>query len=86
MDIIDTSQFDIPLPKSAGGLDNLKAASKTLRNKLLQEHVDAVNPIRYEALTQAQREELKQYRQALLDLPQQATWPHVTWPTKPTWL
>jgi len=86
MDTIDTRQFDIPLPKTADGLDGLKAASRALRNKLLQEHVDAVNPIRYEFLTDQQRQQLRDYRQALLDLPQQPGWPAVAWPTKPDWL
>jgi hypothetical protein len=38
-------------------------------------------------LTDAQRTELAVYRQALLDIPQQSTWPRdFEWPTKPTWL
>lgn len=62
-------------------------AMRNLRNEKLKTDVDSVNPVRYETLTEEQRQELRTYRQALLDLPQQATWPrNVVWPTKPTWL
>jgi hypothetical protein len=60
---------------------------RDLRNRLLKENVDTVNPVRYAALTAEQQQELAAYRQALLDAPQQTTWPtDVVWPTKPTWL
>lgn len=59
---------------------------RNLRNQLLKDNVDSINPVRYETLTEEQRQELRAYRQALLDAPQQSTWPQVTWPTKPTWL
>lgn len=56
------------------------------RNKLLGE-LDAVSPVRYASLTSEQQMELQTYRQALLDVPQQAGFPlGITWPTKPTWL
>jgi hypothetical protein len=61
--------------------------TRNLRNKLLKDQIDTVNPVRYESLTEEQRQELRAYRQALLDAPQQSTWPlNVEWPTKPTWL
>lgn len=42
------------------------------------------NPLRWEALTTEKQQEWRQYRQALLDVPQQEEFPHtVTWPTKP---
>ena len=60
---------------------------RNLRNQTLQKDVDSINPVRYELLTAEQRQQLQAYRQALLDLPQQSTWPNnVEWPTKPTWL
>ncbi len=62
------------------------AAVRNLRNQLLAE-VDRVNPIWYTALTTQQQTELQQYRQALLDVPQQTGFPEsVTWPSKPDWL
>lgn len=56
------------------------------RNTLLSV-VDRVNPIWYASLTAQQQSELAQYRQALLDVPQQSGWPvTVDWPVQPTWL
>jgi hypothetical protein len=49
--------------------------------------VDRVNPVWYASLTSQQQSELAQYRQCLLDVPQQPGWPEsVTWPRQPTWL
>lgn len=56
------------------------------RNALLTQ-VDEISATRYASLTLEQQTELQQYRQALLDVPQQAGFPEsVTWPTKPAWL
>lgn len=60
---------------------------RKLRNETLRNDVDSVSVIRYAELTDEQKQDLITYRQALLDLPQQATWPNnVIWPSKPTWL
>lgn len=65
----------------------LEPGQRNLRNKLLRDHIDTINPIRYAALTDVQRREIETYRQALLDIPQQTGWPSdVEWPTKPSWL
>jgi hypothetical protein len=56
------------------------------RDQLLTQ-VDRVNPIWYASLTNLQQQELVQYRQALLDIPQQQDFPQaVIWPSKPNWL
>lgn len=56
------------------------------RNGLLSV-LDRVNPVWYDTLTTEQQTELAAYRQALLDVPQQAGFPEsVTWPQQPTWL
>ena len=50
------------------------------------EEVDAVagNALRWADLTSAKQAEWSTYRQALLDVPQQAGFPNsITWPTKP---
>jgi hypothetical protein len=61
--------------------------ARLLRNKILQDTVDRVNPIRYAELTDSQRTEIAAYRQALLDVPQQSGWPAtIEWPTQPSWL
>lgn len=43
------------------------------------------NPLRWASLSTAQQTELADYRQALLDVPQQPGFPNtISWPTKPT--
>jgi len=50
-------------------------------------NVDKINPTWYSSLTTDQQTELQQYRQDLLNIPQQSGFPTtVTWPTKPSWL
>jgi hypothetical protein len=83
--------IDIVLPSlpfvPVAGVASASNAMRKLRNQTLQTDVDSINPVRYELLTEEQRQELRIYRQALLDLPQQATWPNnVVWPTKPAWM
>lgn len=56
------------------------------RDRKLAREVDpvATNALRWAAMTDAQRQAWADYRQALLDIPQQAGFPHnVTWPSKP---
>lgn len=60
-----------------------------LRKEILEENVDkyAANNLRWADLTSAQQAELSTYRQALLDITDQETFPEsVTWPTKPDWV
>ena len=49
--------------------------------------VDRINPVWFNSLTTQQQTELAEYRQALLDVPQQSGFPtQVNWPAKPTWI
>jgi hypothetical protein len=49
--------------------------------------IDKINPIWYSSLSTTQQQELQQYRQQLLDIPQQTGFPiNVVWPIKPSWL
>jgi hypothetical protein len=76
--------LDLPIPKFA---IEPTTALRNLRDRILNETVDRINPIRYASLTTEQQQELIAYRQALLDVPQQAGWPgEIEWPTKPSWL
>jgi hypothetical protein len=60
--------------------------SRSCRNDLLTQ-IDQVNPVRYATLTTQQQAELQDYRQDLLDVPQQTGFPNaIEWPAKPTWL
>jgi hypothetical protein len=56
------------------------------RHQLLSA-VDRVNPVWYASLSTQQQTELAVYRQALLDVPQQVSFPEsVAWPQQPAWL
>jgi hypothetical protein len=56
------------------------------RNNLLTA-IDRINPIWFNSLTSDQQTELTTYRQELLDVPQQTTFPSlINWPNKPSWL
>lgn len=67
-------------------LDASKKLIRARRNNFMLA-VDRVNPIWYDSLTTEQQQALATYRQALLDIPQQADFPQsVEWPDKPTWL
>ena len=80
----DFSTIVLPTPVSRIGLED---GARNARDQLLKDNVDTINPIRYAALTAEQQQELAAYRQALLDVPQQSTFPNnIAWPTKPTWL
>ncbi|WP_197050893.1 phage tail assembly chaperone [Oligella urethralis] len=58
------------------------------RDGLLYElDVIVTNPLRWGSLTEAEQKDLADYRQALLDVPQQEGFPDaVDWPAKPEFL
>ena len=79
-------KFDQSLKQWVLQTEESSANIRMNRKGLLQE-IDRVNPIWYASLTAEQQTELATYRQALLDVPQQANFPlDVNWPTKPNWL
>lgn len=54
------------------------------RNNLLRQNVDSINYMRWESMTDEQKNAWKVYRQALLDVPDQEGFPYtIDWPTKP---
>lgn len=61
--------------------------ARRMRNKrdlLLKKNVDKINAVRWNAFTEAQKQEWDSYRSSLLDIPQQPGFPHtVTWPEVP---
>jgi hypothetical protein len=67
-------------------LASLTSEIRALRNSLLDSEVDPIvsNPLRWADLTDEKRAEWTQYRTDLLGVPQQADFPTVTWPTKPS--
>ena len=49
--------------------------------------VDKINPVWWQSMTAEQQAEVGQFRQALLDVPQQAGFPtNIVWPIKPSFL
>ena len=67
-------------------VDQSTMRSRQHRNLLLAT-VDQINPVWFNSLTTQQQTELAEYRQALLDVPQQSGFPtQVNWPAKPTWI
>ena len=66
--------------------DALKSAYvRSQRNHLLSGEVDRIvsNPLRWADMSTSKQDEVKAYRQALLDIPNQVGFPtSVTWPTK----
>lgn len=75
------------VPPTQEELDALTAQDvRAERNYKLATEVDVIagNALRWGGLTDAQRQAWADYRQALLDVPQQAGFPNnVAWPTKP---
>lgn len=62
-------------------LENTVKEHRAKRDALLQTTIDAMNPMRWETLTELQKDAWRTYRQALLDVPQQEGFPtDVVWP------
>lgn len=54
------------------------------RDFLLRTEVDSVNPMRWETMEDTEKTAIRNYRKALLDIPQQTGFPwEIKWPTKP---
>lgn len=79
--------FTAYIPPTQEELDaEAAAAVRGQRDLLLQNEVDPVvsNPLRWADLTTAEQNAWTQYRTDLLNITDQAGFPHnVTWPTKP---
>lgn len=66
--------------------DTAGAAAKAIfeRNQLLREGPDRISPVWWNSMTPEQQQAWAQYRQDLLDIPQQPEFPAVIiWPTAP---
>jgi hypothetical protein len=95
--LIDTQQlFDLIesngdvaayVPPTQEELDERAAAQvRAERDTILVNDVDPLvtNPLRWDALTESQQQAWRDYRTALLNVPQQEGFPNnVTWPTAP---
>lgn len=72
---------------SNGTLMNVEQRSELergRRNKFLLLNVDSINAVRWSAMSAPKQAEFIEYRQALLDVPQQEGFPeNIIWPVKP---
>jgi hypothetical protein len=64
--------------------EHLSNKIRQKRDKYLKLHIDSMNPMRWESLSQVQKNNWMIYRQQLLDIPQQQGFPtNIVWPVKP---
>ena len=79
-----------PLSVDADTLNEIKSCDvRQKRDSLLEEQVDTIagNVLRWNELTAVQQQELSEYRQSLLNVPQQAGFPEtIEWPSVPVWI
>jgi hypothetical protein len=62
----------------------LEEVERERRDKYLHLYVDIINAVRWNSLTEQQKDDLSAYRQTLLDVPQQSGFPAIiNWPTPP---
>jgi hypothetical protein len=86
--IADQELYDALLPQAEIAyqrlLETKGSAVRSERNQLLKDRVDAISPLRLEAMASEQQAAWRTYRQALLDVPQQPGFPlTIVWPVKP---
>ena len=53
------------------------------RDNLLRKYADTLSPIRWEDFTEEQKQEIRNWRKSLLDLPSAEGWPYVMMPQTP---
>ena len=59
-------------------------AIREKRQGLLRRHVDIMNSLRWETMSEEQKQVFRDYREALLNITEQEGFPNnVVWPTKP---
>lgn len=81
----DTSIEGVVKVLSKEEYDNEKyletSAARKRRDQLLKDNIDSINPIRWENMSNTQKDSIRLYRQALLDVPQQENFPFsIRWP------
>ena len=80
--LLDNPEMLVDLEKIEA--ERITREARAKRDTLLKETVDSVNPMRWEALTEQQKDAWRTYRQALLDVPQQEGFPtNIVWPEAP---
>ena len=84
----DLIKYNFDYATKTWALDGERTANETRMQRLRYlTSVDAVSAVRLSLLSDEQKQQLIEYRQALLDVPQQSGFPeNVAWPSKPDWL
>lgn len=73
-----------PNPPPPISTEILAKNARIKRNNLLRKNIDIFNPLRWESLSVEDKQLWLDYRQALLDIPQQQEFPlNIIWPEKP---
>jgi|SRR5210317_1071417 hypothetical protein len=81
---ITKSIVDLTDDEITANTESIAMVERETRDDLLKSDVDPINAVRWNAMTAEQQTAWTTYRQALLDVPQQAGFPNtITWPTKP---
>ena len=65
-------------------VSGIEAQARANRESYLKTFVDSISPLRWESWSEAQKEEVRQWYQAILDLPNDPQWPNVAMPELPT--
>lgn len=84
-DITSSGNVDPYIPPTEEELlERAKLETRFQRNILLETEVDPIvsNPLRWQSMSSEEQQRWADYRQALLDVPQQDGFPHeIEWPT-----
>lgn len=65
-------------------VEDLALAARARRDKFLQQYVDTINAVRWASMIETEQQAWTDYRQALLDVPQQTQFPiDIAWPEPP---
>ena len=65
---------------------NFSRTMRSRRKEILEKYIDKISPVRWEKMTAAQKKEVNDYHQSLLDLPDDDAWPFVIFPKPPSFL
>ena len=74
---VDTDEFD---------RERFSFEMRRRRDKKLRDTIDMISPVRWEAFTEEQKAEVKDWYQYLLNLPTETGWPFVSMKDQPSFL
>jgi len=86
LDLVGSNYAAYVPPTSEEVIAEQAAIARAERQLAFEHFVDPIvsNNLRWQSLTDAQRQTITDYRQQLLDISEQSGWPHtINWPTPP---